>query len=894
VAGPKRRGGVCTSVGGFLSKTVFPPLLYTVGVVRLSNGVVGATESMELRLVQFRSLKPYTCNAEHPFRLRGRVLRTLVENRSGRAILALLEPWPSVPAPQQTVVVLVCTGDWTAAGTALAHWDVVEVQNAQVVPLGDICEARDHGLLDSCLELHEYAVVLGPDQREACCAGAADATACKPALTIFKDAGKCNDLSQLANARIMKLSPESIGQTLVVTEHGAGTDTSGRPVAQHESCEPVPRPVVPLDSKHHYLTLEQLRHPGQMSGRTYDVYGVIVDVRAPRLVRTGELLTELQIIDPSIVVTDSDGRLVSFAPPQFMLTSFSSRLSDCVPYIGVGDVVRVHRAELRWFPQQSPSGSKTETLELKTNSLSSMCLWPALAQHDEGAGLGRSSASASGDLSGLRAATATHLEEMNHLPDPLIYAYPSNTKSIVITNSEKCYAMELLRWARALLSQSGFLGSKAFSATLRDILQSSLVVDSANGSAMQRLRYDLVVLIRDLEKTPYEFLLKVTDGSISDLVTVSIAAECWTRLTHRLEPHLRGNWFRLRDVRLDRRPGLPLRLTMNEGSSIYKFPQWMPEVQSRMQHLGAALTDPMCRTDSQSAYEVAPVAHQRALGTRNTPEQMSAAAYPILSAPSTELNRERVAYTTTSHTTTNIESAETGIVKRGPVQHPSCLRCSGPPLLQTSSTLSIPWQALRPQSLAHMLDDMRALRSMRAAGNACARADTPMHRLYRVYACVCDVHWIVDADSRHMMQLLLTDLPFQCPSESKEAVENQPFLNDDLRFENRKIIASAPTVISAWVLDEDLITLCTGTNMSWSTAEPERVEAFSQSLRYVLTMPFVWIDVLLVASWGDDLRAERPASDIIKEQSGLQPWVVLIEPVLRVPLWDETDNQASV
>jgi len=39
VAGPKRRVGVCPSVGGVLSRARLPPLLYTVGFVRVQNDV---------------------------------------------------------------------------------------------------------------------------------------------------------------------------------------------------------------------------------------------------------------------------------------------------------------------------------------------------------------------------------------------------------------------------------------------------------------------------------------------------------------------------------------------------------------------------------------------------------------------------------------------------------------------------------------------------------------------------------------------------------------------------------------------------------------------------------------------------------------------------------------
>jgi hypothetical protein len=844
---------------------------------------------MEPRLVQLWSLKPYTCNPELPFRTRGRITRVFREEHSESIRLVLIEPWPDSPRTEQAVVALVFAGRWREACAALCQWDVLEVRNALVVSTAEVAEVRDVGLLQSCIELYDYAMVL-EDQVE----GRGEnhvilPSAATPCVQVLQDAADSGRTSQLQKPRQKPLSScpavsiENLEQKIWAEATSEALAPSlGGPGDPAVETRRVPITPAIADSKHRYITLGQLQSMSQTAGQSCDVYGVVADIRAPRQVRTGELLTEVQIIDPSVVLVDERGNFLNLKPLKFMLTSFTSRVGDCIPYIGVGDVIRIHRAELRWYPLQGASGARAETLELKANSLSSLCLWPALPSREEerrpwGITLSTKSNERSPQIS-----EPPQNAIFQDPPEPAIRVYPPNTKSIVITDGEKRYALEMLSWARQILSQSGFLGSKAFSATLSEILREA-ETEQTTGNVRARARYDLVAVVVGIERTAWEIQLQIVDGSTTNPVSIYIGADCWLRMTHRLEPHVHGNWFRFRDVRLERRQGMSWRLKMTEGSSIYRFPSWMPEVRERILLIAdqsgtreasmfpASAGKSMSNEERILNFPVDPVEHRldkakASIATSHSPDAAITSVAPGASTATArrpELPRHHLA------------------------AHSSWLHCSGPPVLQAATNASISFEALHPQTIADASQLMHAVLDEKLETNA----RTPY--LFRVYARVLDARWIYQADANAALCLMLTDVVAALTHVSSICSEHS---SESQLTTNRPVPrkrTSVPSTLPAWVLGEDLNHLLGAIEHINNAGNASTVEKALETVRSVLTMPFAWIDVPLIAYY--DVPCEMTDSDYetLNSVTDRRLWYQIIQPELAHPMFstDASDTE---
>ncbi|KAF6003488.1 hypothetical protein F1559_001150 [Cyanidiococcus yangmingshanensis] len=833
---------------------------------------------MASRLVQLRSLKSYTCNASLPFRTQGRITRVFRADDANSICLALLEPWPNPATAEQVVVALVFEGRWRNACAPLTQWDVLEIENALVTNASENDQIQNLGLLQSCVELHDYALILDDRDAGERRTNVSNAAGAIPSVKVLQDAAledrscsvqinRAKPLSECSALSAEDLDRDPWRDALRERRMPDGIAPS-KATFQESS---VPAELALVDSRHRYVALAHLQSMNQLTGQSCDVYGVIVDVRAPRPVRTGELLTEIQIVDPSVVTMESDGHFTGLRPPKLMLTSFTSRLSDCIPYIGVGDVIRVHRAELRWYPQQSAHSSKMETLELKTNTLSSFCLWPALPPEIDQTKVSEASPLSPFDQPWAAGHALVARTASQNPPDPTICVYPPNTKCILITEGEKQYAMRMLLWARQFLSQSGFLGSRAFSATVNEILQEAEGERVAN-NMRARARYDLIAVIVSIERNTQEIQLTVADGSTTHAMPVYVAMDCWIRITHRLEPKLQGNWFRLRDVRLDRRHGTNWRLTMSEGSSIYMFPSWMPEVCERQSLL--VEKSGTTRFVSSCVFPEMPISsvnHLPSISVNQLEARPDANHASARNASAMEYSPQSRLVRGIADASSESSRRETGS-ELDARSHQSWQHCSGPPALRTSAEMGLCFEELRPQTIAE------AMRKMHSTRKKTLDIGTETPFLFRVYARVLDAQRTCDADSKDAVCFLLADV---VPTHGQAARARSKH-----SFESNLATTASETrkrtdvsfAVPVWALGDDVKSLFGALEEVHSGSNMLNIDKALERMRAILTRPYVWIDVLLMGYL--ELRPGQgfSPSEACMSETRVQAWYQVIQP----------------
>ncbi|KAK4534386.1 hypothetical protein CDCA_CDCA01G0411 [Cyanidium caldarium] len=525
------------------------------------------------RLTHIRSVKPSTCGPAHHYCVRGRVRLRFGDDLGRQVVGCLLEQaptaasrtgsrragheWEAAATTTGDQILVVFLGRWREECGPLRQHDWVEVSGAAVCEYEALEPLLSrHGMADDeyahgyCLVLNDPALA---DRSRRCTRRDPDGSPRLPetpdaSVRVLEDAFCANVERKMDvwKQRSLSILPPVTVSTLGSGDwHQAEEDAAARPdSATSQPASPSGRPRR-RSRLHHYKSLAELHADPSPSLELFDVYGVVVDARSPRLLRPGLYLTEVQIIDPSVVSADA-------AIPKVILASFSKDVSTSVPYTSVGDVIRVHRVAKEWY---TPAGAAAAepVLQLKVTAYSSLCLWYALGEAED--------ASADADLSPGAA-------------PPQMSVYPPHTKHVELEPAALAVAAEMLVWARQFLSQRGFLGNDAYAVKLRELQQAV----QAFGHGTARKRYDAVARICERRVDADKVELRVLDDSVRRPLVVRAPTADWIQLCHHAMPVEPGRWARLRDVRIGLMPDGQVQAYLGNGSSVLLFPDWMPEV----------------------------------------------------------------------------------------------------------------------------------------------------------------------------------------------------------------------------------------------------------------------------------------------------------------------------
>ncbi|KAI0558840.1 Telomeric single stranded DNA binding POT1/CDC13 [Gracilaria domingensis] len=90
---------------------------------------------------------------------------------------------------------------------------------------------------------------------------------------------------------------------------------------------------------HQYVDIATALTPAADSKRTVNLFGVVVDCRAPCTTNGTDLRCEIALADESCVLPDGDLKKI-------FVHRFVAKPSDAIPFRQLGDIVRIHRAAL--------------------------------------------------------------------------------------------------------------------------------------------------------------------------------------------------------------------------------------------------------------------------------------------------------------------------------------------------------------------------------------------------------------------------------------------------------------------------------------------------------------------------------------------------------------------
>eukprot|EP00177_Eucheuma_denticulatum_P005697 GFKZ01010383.1.p1 GENE.GFKZ01010383.1~~GFKZ01010383.1.p1 ORF type:complete len:701 (-),score=32.96 GFKZ01010383.1:2075-4177(-) len=123
-------------------------------------------------------------------------------------------------------------------------------------------------------------------------------------------------------------------------------------------------------SKYTYESVAQLwsrtRPDGSVEGsRKVNVFGVVIDYRAPYATRGPDLRCEVEIVDESSIGESDELRTLK-------MYCFERQPQDCIPFRAVGDIIRAQRVELERYIDRT---NKRSILQAKGRFYSAFVLW---------------------------------------------------------------------------------------------------------------------------------------------------------------------------------------------------------------------------------------------------------------------------------------------------------------------------------------------------------------------------------------------------------------------------------------------------------------------------------------------------------------------------------------